>query len=464
MTVIWWALVCYMAALPFILIGVGEYLLALSFYINGCLIAYMARQSIVRNIAGPAFATVNVFFLLFFYVAPMYQIVEYPGHLINNYSAPLGQMVLANIFIFLFMATFLFFYMKRIRAVHTPLLKVDDRKIDSVFPLFVALAVAMAVWALSVMLTTSVELDDDTVAVGNIAITLRQKVAFAIPFTVLGFYLSRKRGNRSLILVGFLILLVLLSKNIMLDRRNALGPVYMALLFLLMWRGEITSRSVFLLVGFGLLFVFPVAAIFINNPIQSWGDLLNYESVTREISDHFVNMHYDAWANLVAVIQYVETEGLQLGRQLLGTVLAFFPREFWADKPVATGQLLGDYLVLNHGLWFTNISSPFPAEGYIDFGLVGIIVYALGLAFYSQRMDFFVNRGGAVDRTSALYFAFFLTFVMRGSLLPAVAFGAGSYIAMNVLPALLSRVGLKSRYVRGNAALTVSGNSAIGRR
>ncbi len=463
MTAVWWILLCYTAALPFMLIGIGENLLALSFYMNAIIIAFMSRESLLKNRVGPAFASVNIFFLLFFYVAPIYQLVEYRGYLINNYAAPYGQMVLANILLFVFMAVFIFFYMRRIRATHTPFLKVDDSRVESVFPVFVALAVAMAGWALIVMLTSSVELEDETVSVGNIAVAMRQKIAFAIPFTVLGFYLSRNRFNRSLFLVGFLILLVLMSKNIVLDRRNALGPVYIAVLFLLLWRGSITSRSVFLLVGFGLLFVFPIAAIFINNPIQSWGDLINYESVAREISGHFVNMHYDAWANMVAVIQFVETEGLQLGRQLLGTLAAFFPREFWADKPVATGQLLGDYLVLNHGLWFTNISSPFPAEGYIDFGLVGIIVYALALAFYSQRLDFFVNRGGAIDRTSALYFAFFLTFVMRGSLLPAFAFGAGSYVAMNVIPAILSRLGLKSRYSRGNGALTVPGNSAIGR-
>lgn len=463
MTAAWWILLCYMIALPFSLIGEGDYLLAFSFYLNGALIAYMSWESLVKDSAGPAFATVNTFLLLFFYVAPVFQILEYRGYLINNYNPPLMQMLLANVLVFMFTAIFLFIYKRRAKVVHTPIFKSDDNKVDAVFPVYVGLAALMAIWAARVMATDTVTVDSDTAIVGDIMVTIRHKVAYVIPFAALGFYLSRKVRNRSLLLVGLMIVFVLLSKNILLDRRNALGPVYLSLAFLLLWKGRIGSRSVFLLVGSGLLFVFPITSIFINNPIESWGDLVSFENMSREIRGHFVDMHYDAWANLVATIQFVQTEGLQLGRQLLGALLFFFPREFWADKPVSSGQMLGDYLVLNSGLWFTNISFPFPAEGYVDFGVIGIIVYALILAFYCQRLDYFVNRGGAVDRTSALYFSFYLTFVMRGAFLPAFAFGSGAYLAMNVVPWALSRIRLRSRFAASRPVLTGPGNSAIGR-
>lgn len=449
MIFVWWILLCYMLALPLLLIEIGEYFLAFSFYVNGTLFAFMARQSIVKNFGGPAFATVSVFLLLFFYVAPMYQIFEFRGYLINNYTPSLSQMVTANIFIFIFSSAFVLLYMRRGKVGHSPLMKVADDRVDSALPVFILLSVVMAIWAVQLMLSSDVEVTDDVAfAVGtDIGAAIRHKFALMIPIATLGFYLCRRNRQRSLIMLGFLLVLVLASKNIILDRRNALGPVYLSILFLIFWRGRIGSRSVFLLVGSALLFVFPVTAIFINNRRETWGDVVTAENMIEEIRGHFVDMHYDAWANLVASIEFVQTEGLQLGRQLLGALLFFMPRGLWADKPVSSGQLLGDYLVERHGLWFTNISFPFPAEGFVDFGIVGVIGYALMLAWYAQRMDYFVNHGGMVDRTSALYFAFYLTFVMRGALLPAVAYGVGAYLALNVLPAILSKVTLKSRHL-----------------
>ena len=193
-----------------------------------------------------------------------------------------------------------------------------------------------------------------------------------------------------------------------------------------------------------LLFIFPILSIFINNPIESWVDVFTLENVLIEIQGHFLDMHYDAWANFIASLQYVETEGVRLGQQILGALLFFVPRDIWADKPIASGQMLGEYLVLYYNLWFTNISFPLPAEGYVDFGIFGLILYAALLGYYSRRLDYFINHGSFVDRTSALYFTFYLLFVLRGSFLPAFAYGAGAYVAINCLPAILSRLGLST--------------------
>lgn len=446
MVVFWWIILAYLMVLPFLLIEIGEYLLAFSFYMNAILMAYMTRISIVRNTAGPAFAVTNVFLILFLYSAPIYQLVEYRGYLINNYNAPSGQMLLANIIVFIFTAIYIFIYVRRRNVTHSPFLKVSDESVGRMFPVLVALSIFAAIWAIRVMSDYGLELEDDAVSAGvNIGITIRHKVAFVLPFAMVGFYLCRRYPRRSLFVLGILTITLLLSKNIILDRRNSLGPVYLAYITLFIWRGEITSRRIFMLVGPALIFGFPILSIFINHSSENWAGLLNFVNIGKEIRGHFVDMHYDAWANLVAAIQYVQTEGLQFGRQLIGSLLFWFPRTLWIDKPVSSGQMLGDYLVLNSGLWFTNISFPFPAEGYVDFGILGVIVYAIVLASYSQRLDYFVNNGGIVDRTSAIYFIFYLMFVLRGSFLPAFAFGVGALIAINLIPAILARLGFKRR-------------------
>lgn len=463
MTAAWWVLFCYMLAVPFPLIGNGDYLLAFSFYLNGALIAYMSWECLVKDRAGPAFATISTFMLLFFYVAPVFQLLEYQGYLINNYNAPISQMLMANLLLFIFMATFVIMYRRRMNVEHVPFIKVSEERVDNAFLIYAAVAAIMVIWAVRFMITDAdtTAVDSDTAVLGDIMAIVRHKIAFVIPFAALGFYLSKSTQRRSIIMVGMLAVFVLLTKNILLDRRNALGPVYLSVAFLFLWRGRISSRSVFLLVGSALLFVFPITSIFINNPTDRWSDLLTVENATKEIRGHFVDMHYDAWASLVGGMQYVQTEGLQLGHQLLGTLLVFLPRDMWADKPVSSAQLVGQYLVDNHGLWFTNISFPVPAEGYLDFGVLGVFLYAMAIAIYSQRLDYFINRGNAVDRTSALYFSFYLTFVMRGSLLPAFAYGAGAYVAMNIFPWVISKLGLKSRYAN---FVTTSLRPAAGRR
>jgi len=461
MVALWYILVCYLIALPFALLGIGEYTLAMSFYMNAALIAYMSRKSLVENVAGPAFATVNIFYLLFFYVAPIFQFLEFPGYLINNYVAPLSQMLLANLLVFLFFASFCALYFKSARMARKPFLKTGDNLIESSWIRLIVLAALMGMWALYVMLSTDVDLTEDAAEVENITTTLRHKIGYVIPFAVLGYYLSILRHRRSLVLVALLILFVLLSKNIFLDRRNALGPVYLSVLFLLAWKGRINSRSVFLFLAGGLLVAFPFLSIFINNSSDRWGELINPKNIFDEIGRHFVDMHYDAWASLIASIEFVQVHGLQFGRQLVGALLVFFPRELWPDKPVSSAEMVGGFLVQNHGLWFTNISMPLPAEGYLDFGPPGLILFALGLAWYAGKLDYFINNGSAVDRTSSLYFAIYLTFVMRGSFLPAFAYGAGAYVAINVVPAILTRLSLTRRHEGQGMVLTDPGKSAI---
>lgn len=453
MYALWWVLVGYLIIHPFLLLEGSDNLLAFSFYLNAIPIAYMSYQSLVRNVGGAAFATINVYILLFFYVAPIYQLIEYPGYLINNYNPSLEQMIRANIIIFLFITGFLAVYLRRLDKPHKALLKTRDDGLGSILPMMIGLAAVMGIWGVILTLDQNVVAMDDTVT-GGILIgeTIRHKVALVIPFSVLGIYLYRRGMRPSLIVTAVLVAFVLMSKNIALDRRNSLGPIYLALFFMVLWRWRINSRAVFLLVGGGLLLVFPIVAIFINNPMDTWVDAFNMDRVAQEITGHFVDMHYDSWANVVAGMQYVETEGLQLGRQLLGALLFFLPRQIWPDKPLSTGDTLGEYLVLHSNLWFTNISAPLPLEGYVDFGITGIIVYAIALAVYAQRLDYFIDRGNAVDKTSALYFSFYLTFVMRGAFLPAFAYGVGAYLALNVLPALFSWVGAKARAMgRGGA-------------
>ena len=444
MVVLWWLIVFVLAAMPLAIIDNVDYIITFTFYLHAIVIGFMCRVC-MKDEAGAAFATVTTFILMFFFVAPIFQLSEFEGYFINNYRPSTNQIVVANFLLIIFSFFFTGTYRKFNKNTFKPLVSVSAANSQNIFPMMVIFAIGAAAWAFSSIELYSVATFEDPTDVGSdIGLTIKHKLFFMIPFAALGFYLSKQKNNRNIFILFMLIFLVLMTKNIIFDRRNALGPVYLAILFMFFWKENISSKNVFMIVTPSILFIFPILSIFINNPIESWVDVFTLENVLIEIQGHFLDMHYDAWANFIASLQYVETEGVRLGQQILGALLFFVPRDIWADKPIASGQMLGEYLVLYYNLWFTNISFPLPAEGYVDFGIFGLILYAALLGYYSRRLDYFINHGSFVDRTSALYFTFYLLFVLRGSFLPAFAYGAGAYVAINCLPAILSRLGLST--------------------
>ena len=50
----------------------------------------------------------------------------------------------------------------------------------------------------------------------------------------------------------------------------------------------------------------------------------------------------------MAAINYVSDYGITYGNQLFGSLFFFVPREYWYDKPLNSGKLIGQYLIKRH--------------------------------------------------------------------------------------------------------------------
>jgi len=147
----------------------------------------------------------------------------------------------------------------------------------------------------------------------------------------------------------------------------------------------------------------------------------------------------------------VGRQGIGWGRQLLGDVLFFVPSSVWHTKPLATGIAIGNYLIMHHGGWFTNLSAPLPAEGYIDFGNVGAALYGAVLAIFVEWLNrLATDDSRAMAFPLAAYASLYLMFALRGSLMVAIAYGAGSFLAFLVAASCLSIGGRRigQRYFR----------------
>lgn len=149
----------------------------------------------------------------------------------------------------------------------------------------------------------------------------------------------------------------------------------------------------------------------------------------------FNSMDFDAFTMLCRIIQYAGDYGLSLGRQLLSVVFFFVPR---AVLPIK-GQPTGSMVATAQGSSYTNLSAPIMGEGYIDFGLIGVVVYAVVLAVVIRSLDrsIFEDTNGSGSNTYrflvGVFMLGFVIFLMRGALQPVFLRIMGFFLFLMII-------------------------------
>lgn len=203
------------------------------------------------------------------------------------------------------------------------------------------------------------------------------------------------------------------------------------------------------IVIFGLLFAFPLINIFRHN---SFDDLSKVEITLPNPTEDFVEGDFDSYSMLSRSIYYVDNEGSTLGRQLLGNLLFYVPRELWPNKPVGSGYFLAEEL----GWYFKNVSCPFIGEGYINFGLIGVIIFscifAISIAILSDRYCKLIEKNLLDKEVTVIEVIYpfllgFLFFILRGDLLSTLSYMIGFIMPIILLIALDKFIDIS--YLRG---------------
>ena len=144
--------------------------------------------------------------------------------------------------------------------------------------------------------------------------------------------------------------------------------------------------------------------------------------------DMFAEGHFDSYQNFALIV----TENIiTWGRQLLGVSLFWVPRTFWPTKPVGSGHYIAGEL----GMSYSNISANYFAEGYINFGFMGIILFVVFLAWYTSHMDnlywtVILHKENNFFRVIYYIMLGMLFFIMRGDLLSSFAFTVGIILSI----------------------------------
>lgn len=169
---------------------------------------------------------------------------------------------------------------------------------------------------------------------------------------------------------------------------------------------------------FGLLIVFPFL-----NKFRSYDESSNFSRFGE--FEFLVEGHFDSYQSFARAIQLEFITG---GWQLLGPLLFFVPRSHWPNKPIGSGAEMANLANLS----FSNISANWYAEGYVNFGLAGSLVFCLVLAWTCGRLDkLYLMSQNMVDIPfNLMYFGMcgYIFFVLRGDLMSSTSFGVGMFI------------------------------------
>lgn len=294
------------------------------------------------------------------------------------------------------------------------------------------------------------------------SLLLWKKVLFLLPYA--GVILcvehwrkhKKNRYDTAIVIIALFIFLMFLLwfKNPLTEKRNALGPIYISLIFLFLPRLLRSNVKTLFFMFFSMVVIFPLSAIITHtsatlNEIRKKPSILLEQFEGEGISNVFYTMHYDAFANIGATLDYATQEGLSNGQQLLGAVFFFVPRVIWEDKPISTGQMIGSHLMDNYGLNYNNLANPMVSEGYINFGILGIVFMALLLAVAVVYLKSWLQSENYLKKIMGFYFAIHLLFLLRGDFMNGFSYYIGTLIGVLIVPRgiyfIFQQLGLNQR-------------------
>lgn len=415
-------------------------LLRLSFLVNFLFLLGITYYNIfIEKKFSPFLGTFVVFNLLFFVVAPLIQISSIisngygdSGKYVQNLPFSEYFAIRGNTYILLFNVVFFFSYLffKRKNFRFKSRYKVSYTNTPLVL---IVLAIISLLIIISNFSTIVFQYQNDfykeveQTTVSNYLIV--QKFLFFIPLSGLFlsyFYLKNNKTTTKnyLIVIAFLLLFIFFVfalKNPLTEKRNALGPIYITLIYLFYRKALNTNYKVIRFMFFSMVILFPLMSV-ITHSQHSLKEMISKPNILADnmkmldVTDAFNSLHYDAYPDFLATIDYCDRNGITSGEQLKPVFLFFVPRSVWTSKPEVTGFKIGNYLIKSYGFNFNNLSNPYVSEGYINFGLFGIILFAVILALIFVWQIRWLESEDSLKSIFAFYFSIYLIYFLRGDL------------------------------------------------
>ncbi len=339
--------------------------------VNALILTFITYYHIfIERKYSPFLSTYIVFNYLFFLVAPLAQINEFNSMEtpVFTHNFPFSELtfIKTNGLIAIFHIVFFLFYVgckgyikaKKVELVSKPY------SLSSI-SVFVILSILVLVINYSFFLDELARPSwmKSTYNVSYLLIV--KKILFLLPLSgvilCLEYRKHTKINTQKWIIVMLLLLacitLLLLFKNPLTEKRNALGPIYLLLIFLFFPKLLNSNVKSTLLLFVVMIIGFPLSQ-FLTHVDYGFGEILSNPSLLfakNQLSEGYMSLNYDAFINIGVVIEHVEFDGLSYGYQLLSALLFFVPRSLWIGKPDASGLIVGNHVIDHYGFNFANL-------------------------------------------------------------------------------------------------------------
>ncbi len=412
----------------------------------------------VEKYFSPFISSYIVFYYLFFVLAPIIQIGTFDkGNMLFSQKLPYNEIltIKTNALIVLFNIIFYIFYIffkKRNKLNIENKLKIKNNpRLPLNILLLLAFCVLVFVISFNFIMEEYARPSWYQSSYSVFDLLVQKKVLFLVPLggLILSFnYLKKtKRITPNVLLIFFIFLsflvLLLWFKNPLTEKRNALGPIYITLLFLFFPKLLNSNDKSLSFLFFSIVIIFPLIQILTHVEYTFDEILKNPKYITdkfsvENFSTTFNTLNYDAFSNISASMVYVSNEGLSMGYQLLSVLLFFVPRSIWTSKPISSGELIGDYMIEKFGFNFNNLSNPIVSEGYLNFGILGSITMAIVLAFFIVKLLGWLHQDDNLKKFMAFYFAIHLIFLLRGDLTNGFSYYIGTFLGVFTIPKMVN--------------------------
>lgn len=260
--------------------------------------------------------------------------------------------------------------------------------------------------------------------IGSVGALIVENSFTAVPIITLSIhYIYRDINKKYYSKTKFFILLIM---GVVINFPTGMPRFKMAMVYIgifIVFKNKFKNKYIFkYLILFGLLFIFPVINIFRYN---TFSDLSSFNIILPNPTEDFLKGDFDSFSMLCRNVFFITENGITWGNQLLGNILFFVPRSMWQAKPIGSGAFIGEWF----GWSFTNVSLPFIGEGLINFGIIGVVIFASISSYVVTKIHYIyeiaiINENTKVTVVRILYpfiigFAFF---IMRGDLLSSFSF------------------------------------------
>ena len=215
--------------------------------------------------------------------------------------------------------------------------------------------------------------------------------------------------------------------------RYAVAASYGGLFIALFPKLKRNRKFIFTLI-IGIMIVFPMLNAF---RYASISDVDVGSALEQSFSNlPFIWQHgdFDAYTLLLMSLEHTEKLGSTHGWQLFNSLMFWWPRVLWPKWLPEKTRGSGDYLARTRGMSFTNLSCPLPAEGNINFGIIGVVAFGLVFGAIVGAIDRCYWKNPENTYFSVIYptLMFMFFFMSRGDLMLPLAYTI-SFVAVRKL-------------------------------